>query len=346
MAAIGERGEFVLGHHVNALEREVAKFIGGEEGITVASGTDALVLALHALDIGPGDEVITTPFSFFATVEAILRVGATPVFADIEEHSFNLNPEEVARQLGPRTRAILPVHLFGRPADMDAIMELATQHGLKVVEDAAQAFGARIRDRGVGAFGDMGCFSFYPTKVLGCYGDGGMVIAKDPQQAKRLRSLRNHGLTAASGHQEIGYNSRLDELQAALLRIKLKHLDKAIEWRQNVAAFYDNELAGSELMFCSPVKKDLVHVHNVYTVRSPDRDALCRRLNAAGVGNAVYYPHPLHIMPACRSLGYEWGDFPVAEKACKQVLSLPIYPLLSDEELTKVCKIVRAESIV
>ena len=270
---IGASGAFILGPNVRAFEEEAANYVGVKHAISVANGTDALVLSLRALDIGPGDEVITTPFTFFATAEAISIVGATPVFADINLQTFNLSPESAAEKITDNTRAILPVHIFGNPADMKALNKLAEAYDLAVIEDEAQAFGARLGDQVVGSLGDAGCFSFYPTKVLGCYGDGGLITTDSDEMKARLLKLRNHGAMAPFIHDELGYNSRLDEVQAALLRIKLDKIEQDIGARQQVADWYDQRLSGKDLVL--PIRpQDGRHALNLYTIRHPKRDQL------------------------------------------------------------------------
>ena len=337
---VGESGRFIQAGEVAALEAEIAAHVGVREAVAMGSGSDALVLALAVLDLAPGDEVITTPFSFVATVEAILRVGARPVFADIEPDSFNLDPAAVAACIGPRTRAILPVHLYGRMCAMDRLLALADRHGLALVEDAAQSFGACWRGRGAGSLGLLGCYSFYPTKVLGGFGDGGMVVTDDAALAARLRRLRNHGL-ADGGHRETGLNSRLDEVQAALLRLKLAGLAQAIARRRQLAANYHRWLAGSELAL-PPPGPPAAHVHGLYTVRHPHRDRLRQTLARVGVESRVYYPRLLPAEELCAGLGHPPGALPVAGRAAREVLSLPLYPGLDDDHQRALCRLLRA----
>ncbi len=339
----GASGAFILGPNVRAFEEEAAAYIGVRHAVAVASGTDALVLSLRALGIGPGDEVITTPFTFFATAEAVSLVGATPVFADIEADSFNIDPASVAARITDRTRAILPVHLFGHPADMSRLNAIARAHGLHLIEDAAQAFGAEHQGRRTGSLGDCGCFSFYPTKVLGGYGDGGLITTDSDRIKARLLQLRNHGATQPFIHAEAGYNSRLDEIQAALLRIKLRDIEQAVAARRQVAAWYDEMLSG--LALTTPA--DAVngrHAYNLYTLRHPRRDALRERLNACRIGNSQCYPQPLHRQAVYAGLGYREGDLPVAEALCHETLSLPIFPDLRREQVAYVCEQVREVS--
>ena len=326
---------FVLGPEVDALEREIAAYVGAPHAIGCASGTDAIVLALRALGVGPGDEVVTTPFTFFATAGAIALVGARPVFADIEPSSFNLDPARCEAALGPRTRAIVAVDLFGQCADMRAILEIARRRRVPVVEDAAQSLGAEHRGARAGAM-TLTTFSFYPSKNLGGFGDGGMITTADDEQARVLRQLRVHGESSRYVHERLGQNSRLDALQAAVLRIKLRHLDEWTAARQERAARYTESIA-------RPGLRDVVrlprvsehatrHVYNQYTVRVPDREGLRAALAERGVGSAVYYPIPLHLQPCFRDLGYAAGDFPESERAAGEVLSLPLYPELTAEQ--------------
>lgn len=328
---IGHSGAFILGPNVTAFEQEAAAHIGAAHAIAVANGTDALVLSLRAFDVGPGDEVITTPFTFFATAEAITLVGATPVFADIDPRTYCLDAADVRARVTSRTKAIIPVHLYGHPAPMDALQALAREKKLVVIEDCAQAFGARVQDRRVGSLGDTGCFSFYPTKVLGCYGDGGLITTSSKDVAERLRRLRNHGAAQPFMHAEIGYNSRLDEIQAALLRIKLRHVDAAIEARRRVAKAYDDALRDSGAALPAAARGE--HVFNLYTVRVPRRDAVRERLTRARIASSVCYPRPLHLQEVYRTLGYQPGALPHSERAATEVLSLPIYPGMSDAQI-------------
>ncbi|WP_428608556.1 DegT/DnrJ/EryC1/StrS family aminotransferase [Sedimenticola sp.] len=337
--SIGSGGAFILGPNVRAFEQEAAEYVGSDYAVAVANGTDALVLSLRAMDIGSGDEVITTPFTFFATAEAISIVGATPVFADIDEASFNLDPDSVAARINDRTKAILPVHIFGNPADMIALNQLAQQHGLAVIEDAAQAFGARCGEATVGGLGSSGCFSFYPTKVLGCYGDGGLITTSDERVRDRLLKLRNHGATAPFTHDELGYNSRLDEVQAALLRIKLTKLEQDIAARIQVADWYDARLAQLDLV--TPVRPDLGrHAFNLYTIRHPRRDLLRAHLSAHNIGNSQCYPLGLHLQDIYKDLGYQEGDLPVVDRVCGETLSLPIFPAMTEEQVDSVCDLI------
>jgi dTDP-4-amino-4,6-dideoxygalactose transaminase len=306
----------------------------------VANGTDALWLALRALEIGPGDEVITTPFTFYATSEAVDVVGATPVFADIEADSFCLDPASVRQKITPRTKAIIPVHIFGHPARMEEIMAVAREHRLAVLEDCAQAFGARAGDGVVGSIGDAGAFSFYPTKVLGCYGDGGLITTHRDDLNEHIRRLRNHGATSPFVHAEVGCNSRLDEVQAALLRLKLRRIEADIAGRGAVATRYTDMLAGL------PVKAPTLpangrHAFNLYTGRFARRDRLRAALTDAKIGTSQCYPMGNHLQAVYRHLGYQPGSLPVCEKACTETLSLPIYPGMPESHIVRVAEVVR-----
>ncbi|HET9792597.1 MAG TPA: DegT/DnrJ/EryC1/StrS family aminotransferase [Candidatus Angelobacter sp.] len=324
-----ESQRFILGPEVEQLEAEISAYLGCDFAVACASGTDALILALLALGVGPGDEVITTPFTFIATASAITRAGATPVFADIEANSCNLSAESVARAITSKTRAIIPVHLFGLSADMDPIMDIAERHGIAVIEDAAQAIGAAYRGRNVGTIGAMGCFSFFPSKNLGGAGDGGIVATNDPNHADRLRLLRAHGSRHKYQYEILGMNSRLDAVQAAVLRVKLRHLDDWTELRRRNAARYRELFADSGVGAClalPDVPEGTRHVYNQFTVRCTERDPLREHLRREGIPTEVYYPYALHLQPALAYLGYKEGSLPNAEAAAREVVSLPIYP--------------------
>lgn len=334
---------FVLGPQTEAFEKQVAAYLEVKHAVTVSSGTDALLGALMAIDIRPGDEVITTPFTFFATASAIARLNARPVFVDIEPDTFNIDPKRIEKAITSRTRAILPVHLFGQPAEMDRIMELARRFNLKVVEDAAQAIGARYKGRKVGGIGDIGCFSFYPTKNLGCFGDGGLMTASDDDLAHRCRLVRAHGMEPRYYHKCIGANFRLDTLQAAVLSVKLPHCEAWHEGRRRNAAFYNEALAGLPIVL--PVSRSHNDcIVNQYTIRVPDgrRDALRRHLTEAGIGSDIYYPVSLHLQECFEYLGYREGDFPHAEAAAREVLSIPVFPELTLEQKRYVVDTIRA----
>jgi dTDP-4-amino-4,6-dideoxygalactose transaminase len=341
LADIGARGAFILGSNVQAFEQEAAAYVGAAHATGVANGTDALVLALRALGIGPGDEVITTPFTFFASAEAISTVGATPVFADIDPDSFNLDPASVAARITPRTRGLMPVHIFGHPCDMDALGTLACDHQLVVVEDLAQAFGAEWGGRRVGSFGHAAGTSFYPTKVLGGYGDGGMLFCREAEVDAEVRHLRNHGASAPFVHDVIGCNSRLDEVQAALLRMKLERLEAAVSARRAVAAAYGERLAGLDGVVTPPDPAGGRHAYNLYTVRIPGgrRDAVRAHLGEHGVPTSQCYPEGLHLQAVYADLGYRAGDLPVVEQACTETLSLPVFPGMSEAQIDRVCAV-------
>ena len=334
-----ESSRYILGPKVKAFEDALAEFHGVTDAVGVASGTDALNLALKAVGITRDDEVITTPFTFFATVEAILYQGAKPVFVDVESNTFNIDPSRIEEVITPKTKAIVVVHLFGHPANMPEIMDIAKKHGLRVIEDCAQAFGAAINGKPVGTFGDIGCFSFYPSKNLGACGDGGAVITSDPALAERIRMLRNHGSRGSYIHETIGLNSRLDEIQAAVLSIKLKRIKKYNELRRKKASFYNWRLA--DVVRCPVENSGFYHVYHQYTLRSPLRDRIKEYLNANGIAAVVYYPLSLHLQKALRFLGYKEGDFPVSEKLSKEVLSIPIFPELTDEEQETICRTIK-----
>jgi dTDP-4-amino-4,6-dideoxygalactose transaminase len=331
--------QYILGPRVSELERKIASYVGVSEAIGVASCTDALHLSLDSFGIGYGDEVITSPFTFFATVEAILYEGAQPVFVDIEPDTFNMDVNQVEEKLTEKTKAILPVHLYGHMADMESIMNLARRHGLKVIEDCAQSFGAKMHDKKAGSFGDTGCFSFYPSKNLGGYGDGGMIVLKDPSIAGTIRKLRNHGSKESYIHEKIGFNSRLDEIQAGILLVKLKHIDEYNRGRRQKAALYTELL--SDIVTCPVEKEGAYHVYHQYTIRSPLRDEIQKRLRGKGISSVVYYPVPLHLQDALKFLGYKMGDLPAAEKASREVLSLPIYPELKESVIEEIAEIIR-----
>ena len=335
--AVMQKGQFIMGPEVAALETEIAAYCGTEYAVGVASGTDALKLALQACNIGPGDEVITSPFSFVATPEAIVQCGAVPVFVDIDPGTCNIDADLIEDRVTPRTRAILPVHLYGQPADMDTIVYLAHRYKLKIVEDCAQAMGAEYRGRRVGSFGDAGCLSFFPSKNLGACGDGGMVITGNPEIAEAVRVLRKHGAVGNNRFAVPGYNSRLDTLQAAMLLVKLKRLNAWIYDRRQKAELYNrllDPISGIRPAYCGRYIK---HSYNYYTIHVETstviRDELKTHLETRGIQTAIYYPLALHLQDAYRYLGYKEGDFPMAEAAQASVLSLPMYPELTGEQV-------------
>ncbi len=339
LAEILESSHYILGPNVSHFEKKVARYHGVREAVGVASCTDALHLSIDALGIGEGDEVITTPFTFFATVESILYTGATPVFVDIEPDTLNIDTGRIEASVTKRTKAILPVHLFGNPADMGSIMRIAKKYRLKVIEDCAQSFGARLNGKKTGSFGDTGCFSFYPSKNLGGYGDGGMIVVNESRVADRIRELRNHGSSGSYRHSRVGFNSRLDEIQAGILLVKFKHIDEYNRKRRRNAALYTSIL--SDTIKCPVERKGAYHIFHQYTIMSKKRDAIQQWLKENGISSVVYYPVPLHLQKALRFLGYRRGDFPVAEKAAKEVLSLPMYPELEEAAIEKIAGIVR-----
>lgn len=331
---------YILGPQMKTLEKEIAAFCGTKEAVAVANGTDALVLTLKAFGIGPGDEVITTPFTFFASAETIAQVGATPVFVDIDPVTLNMDLTQLEGKITPKTKAIIPVHIFGQMVDVEKIMEIASRYDLKVIEDAAQAIGAEYRGKKAGSIGHASTFSFFPTKNLGAYGDAGMIVTNDEDLAAQLRMLRFHGCKIKYYHDEIGYNSRLDELQAAILRVKLRYLNVWNEGRREKAKMYDQLLANAAVQIPGRDPQALP-IYHLYVLRTEDRSAIMERLKAGGVANAIYYPVPLHLQKAFRDLGYKVGDFPVAEKACEQALAIPCYPELSFEHQQEIAAIVK-----
>lgn len=329
------KADFILGEEVDSFEKEFAAFCQAKYCVGVASGTAALHLALRACGIGPEDEVITTPHTFIATAEAISQTGARPVFVDIEPDGYNLDPAQIEAALTPRTKAILPVHLYGQPANMKPILEIARRHGLRVIEDAAQAHGAEHCGRPVGTWSDVACFSFYPAKNLGAYGDGGAVTTNDPKIADTVRLLRNHGRSEKYEHLVQGYGERLDALQAAILRAKLPHLADWNARRRHHAQYYRQLLRGlSEVLPQEQV--DTTPVYHLFVIRTSDRDRLQAHLKAQGIQTGIHYPIPLHLQPAYQHLGYGEGVFPLTEEAARRVLSLPMYPELSDEQIGRI----------
>lgn len=326
-----ETQHFILGPEVAALEAEIAAYCGAAHAIGVSSGTDALLVALMALDIGPGDEVVTTPFSFFATASVIARLGARPVFVDIDPATFNIDADAAVRALGPRTRAVIPVHLFGRCADIDPLLAACAERRIPVIEDAAQAIGATdVHGRPAGSIADIGCFSFFPTKNLGAFGEGGLVTVRDGELAHRITLLRAHGMEPRYYHRWLGGNFRLDAIQAAVLRVKLRYLPAWTEARRENARRYREmfdaaSVEGGEVVVPADVTG---HVYNQFVIRAEDRDALRAYLAEQGIGTEIYYPVPLHLQEALSGFGYGPGDFPAAEQAAREVLALPIYPEL------------------
>lgn len=334
-----ESCQFTLGSEVAAFEEEFAAYCQARYGIGVNSGTSALHLALLAADIGPGDEVITVPFTFVATVSAIHYTGAKPVFVDIDPRTFTMDAAAIEAAITERTRAIIPVHLYGQPADMDPILEIARRHGLVVIEDACQAHGAEYKGRRAGSMGDMACFSFYPGKNLGAYGEGGMVTTNNPDLTRTLRMLRDWGAEKKYQHVLKGYNYRLEGIQGAVLRVKLRHLEAWTEARRAVAAHYDRLLAGSGV----PTPEAMPyarHVYHIYAVRTPDRAAWQTALHDLGIQTGIHYPTPVHLLPAFADLGYEAGQFPHSEQAANEVLSLPLFPEMTAAQCEMVSRAV------
>jgi dTDP-4-amino-4,6-dideoxygalactose transaminase len=341
LAPVLENAQFVLGPAVDAFEQAFAAYCGTSDAVGVNSGTSALHLALLASGVGPGDEVITVPFTFVASVAAIEYTGARPVLVDIEPEYWTIDPAKIERAITSRTRAIVPVHLYGQSADMDPILTLAAKHGLAVVEDACQAHGARYRGERCGSLAPIGCFSFYPGKNLGAYGEAGAVTTGDPELAARVRLLRAWGERNRYEHAVRGFNYRMDGIQAAILNVKLRYLDSWNDLRRRRASEYREYLAGSPAM--APVERpDSHHVFHVYAVRVPDRDAWRARLTASGIQTGIHYPVPIHLQPAYQDLGYGPGDFPVAERAAREVLSLPMFPELRREEVATIAGVFHA----
>jgi len=339
LGSVLEQTQFILGPNVAALEKEVAAYHGLPFAIGCANGTDALLLALRASGVVAGDEIITTPFTFIATAEVAAQLGAKAVFVDICPDSFNIDPQKIAAKITPKTKAIIPVHLFGHPADMEPIMKIAREHNLKVIEDCAQAFGAQYQGKTVGTFGDIGCFSFFPSKNLGCYGDGGMVITADEEIAAKIKMLRNHGSAVRYYHSEVGYNSRLDEIQAAILRIKLAQIDNFNEERRANASAYCRVLAGQDLV--PPTQRDgCRHVYHQFTLRLKNRQAVADALAKAGIASAIYYPVPLHQQEVFLKMYGPQESLPVAENCCAEVLSLPMFPELTQEEIRQIADVI------
>lgn len=327
--------KFILGPNEKAFEQEAAEYLGVKHAVGVASGTDALVIALRALGIGHGDEVIVPAYSFFATAGTVLTVGATPVFVDIDPQTYLIDTAKITRAITERTRAILPVHLYGQAADMEEINQIAAMHGLKVVEDNAQAFGATYHGKHTGALGDLGCLSFFPSKNLGAYGDAGMVTTDDDKLAEVVTMLRTHGWKKKYFPEMLGYNSRLDEMQAAILRVKLKHVDAWNTRRREIVEVYNARLgaAGIAIPTAAPERTPVYHL---YIIRSKKRELLKEQLKERGIASEVYYPQPLHLSAPCRELGWVEGTLPVAEQAARETLALPLYPEMTDEQINAV----------
>ncbi|TXK84642.1 DegT/DnrJ/EryC1/StrS aminotransferase family protein [Paenibacillus sp. N3.4] len=334
-----DSGKFILGPNVGRLESEISAYLGVSHAIGVANGTDALVLTLDAYGIGPGDEVITTPFTFFASAEAVSRVGAVPVFVDIDPQTYCMDPSRIEEKITSATRAIIPVHLFGQPADMNEIMHIADKHGLVVIEDACQAFGSEYRGKRVGSIGHAACFSFFPTKNLSSIGDGGLIATSDDHIAQRIRQLRQHGSQKKYFHSEIGYNSRLDELHAAILLIALPKIDEWNKERMRLATRYQEALRDISYISIEQGPQDRTHIYHLFCIRSERRDQVQDALIHGEIQCGVYYPCPLHLQDAYASLNYKLGAFPVAERMSQQLLALPMSPFLLESEQNQVIDI-------
>jgi len=340
VARVLDSGWFILGPEGEAFEKELSAAFGAAQAVAMANGTEAIQLSLEALGVGKGDEVVTSPLSAAFTALAVLRSGATPVFADLDGDTLNVSPEAVARKLTPRTKALLPVHLYGHPADLDPLLDLSRSRGIPLVEDACQAHGAQYKGRVVGALSGIGALSFYPTKNLGAFGDGGAVLVNDPELAAKLRRLRNGGQTDRYRHEDPGINSRLDEIQAAVLRVKLRHLAAWTERRRALAALYLAELEGCGVGL--PREQPYARaVYHLFVIRHPRRDALSAALRERGIHTLIHYPIPLHVQPVFGSLGGRTGDCPVAERAASEILSLPLYPEMTDDQARSVAAAVR-----
>lgn len=342
IAEVVESCRFIGGDHVTGFEEEMSAYLGIAHAVSLNSGTDALYLAIRALDIGPGDDVITTPFTFISTAEIIAQAGATPVFVDIDERTYCMDPAQLEGAVTERTKAILPVHLFGQAADWDPIEEVARRHGLRLIEDGAQAIGALYSGRKACTLGDVGCLSFFPSKNLGAYGDGGMLVTGDDDLGLRTRSMAVHGKgTSKYVNERLGVNSRLDSIQAAILRVKLRYLDTWNEQRRANAALYDELLGALDGVVVPLCAEGNTHVYHQYCIRVPNRDRVQAALGDAGIATAIYYPMPLHLQTAFTYLGYTRGDMPVSEQASREILALPVYPELTEEEIRTVVGTIR-----
>lgn len=340
IAEVLQSGQFIMGKWVAELEGKVAEICGAKHAIGVASGTDALKIALFACGLRHGDEVITSPFSFVSVAEVAVLLGAKPVFVDIDKQTFNIDPDLLKSKITSRTKAVVPVHLYGQSADMDPIMEIARQKSLFVIEDAAQAIGAKYKGKPVGSIGDIGCLSFYPTKNLGCYGDGGMILTNDDSMAKNIESLRRHGQSDKYSYRLVGFNSRLDSIQAAIMLAKIGHLEQWTQQRRRIAHLYNKMLA--DLPLEVPYEAEYAyHVYHQYTIKTDKRDHLREFLSAKGIGTAIHYPMGLHMQEAYRDLGYNPGDLPNCDQVSQQVLSLPMFPELRDDEISYVVEAIK-----
>lgn len=335
-----EKTQFILGEDVKNFEADIAEYCGSRHAVGVASGTDALLLALRACGVGPGDEVLIPDFTFFATAGVVSRLGATPVFIDIDPDTYNMDPNLIEKRITKKSKAIIPVHLFGQCADMDPLLEICKKHEIRVVEDAAQAIGAEYKGRKAGTIGDLGCFSFFPSKNLGGAGDGGMVITDDQHLAETVRKLRVHGATQKYFHPMVGYNSRLDTLQAAILNVKLRYLDQWSDKRKEKASFYDNSFQNLDID-TPKVESFNRHIYNQYTIAVKRRDELKEHLSKNQISSSIYYPLPLHLQECYQDLGHKEGDFPISEQRSKEVISLPVFPEITHEEQEFVVKTIK-----
>jgi UDP-2-acetamido-2-deoxy-ribo-hexuluronate aminotransferase len=330
--SVCREARFIMGPQIRELEENLEKFTGSPNAVTCSSGTDALLLALMACDVGPGDEVITTPFTFIATAEVISFIGAKPVFVDIDETTYNIDPDKITEKITSKTKAIIPVSLYGQPADMDEINALAEKHNLYVIEDACQSFGAEYKGRKSCNLSKLACTSFFPSKPLGCYGDGGAVFTTDDEMAEKMKSLRVHGQVKRYNHKYVGVNGRLDTIQAAVLNVKMDHFNDELLKRQQIASAYSEKLNNIKNIIIPLVKNDRTSVFAQYSVRVKNRDDIVEKLKDAGIPTAIHYPKPLHLQEAYADLGYKNGDFPVSEIVSEEILSLPMSPFLSEED--------------
>ena len=339
-----ENTHFIMGKNVKEFEEKAAAYTGVKHAIAVANGTDALMIALRALDIGPGDEVITTPYTFFASAETTSALGATPIFVDIDEHTLELDPTKLEAAITPKTKAIIPVHIFGQMCHIDQIMEIANKHNIPVIEDACQAIGSEYKGKRAGSVGLMGTYSFFPSKNLGCYGDGGMIVTNSDEMAEKVRMLRAHGAKVKYHHELIGYNSRLDEIQAAILNVKLPHLDNWSEQRREHGRYYTEQLKELPLtpQYEDPEGRHVYHQYCIQVAEDDLRDKLIKHLNDNGISTAIYYPIPVHMLEAYKEHAQKEGSCPVAEKVCKRTLALPMYPELTKEEQDYVIEQIKA----
>ncbi len=334
-------GNFILGEEVKEFESKISEYLGVKHAIGVASGTDALQIALMAIELKPGDEVITTPFTFVATAEAILLLGGKPVYVDIDEKTYNINPDLIEEKITEKTKAIIPVHLYGQPAEMDKIIDIARRYNLYAIEDSAQALGAEYKGRKVCTFGDLACISFFPTKNLGAFGDAGMIVTDNDELAEKVRMIRVHGSKVRYNHEILGVNSRLDTIQASVLLVKLKYLDEWNDKRAEIAKKYTEGLSDVDGLVTPYSKPDCKHIYHQYTIKTNRKDELAQFLKEKGIQTAVHYPIPLHLQKAFSYLGYKEGDFPISERCSKEVLSLPMFPELKDDEIEYIIESIR-----